>query len=480
MTIQDTYREHLQAVMSRRKIPGAGAFVRRGAEVLFDEGVGLADREAARPVTTETIFGIGSVTKCFTCVAIMQLVDAGKLAVTDPVSDYLPKLTEATGSDLTGITLHHLMSNSSGLPPLPFLAHALVRAYRDDPSKDLLKIDLEKMPEPIDTTDELVEHIAEGGIELLAPPGTLFSYSNDGFAMLGRIIELVSGESYEDYVHSHILAPLGMTRSLFDPQRLSALGDVAELYSYIDGFDRVEKTPGWWTAPSMTSAGFLKSTARDMGRYAELFFGNRPELLSPASLAAMTHPHIVTGGDGRYYGYGLMVQPDYHGRKLVEHGGNIKGVAAYFTMLPDEQIVSVVLNNITGGPTGGMTLAGVNLAAGLPLGNSRVTHPPVQIEEAHVARMLGAYRSGEGAQIEFVRGEDGAVHAQMPNARLDARPVAADKLEVDVNGDLATAYFLDPGDEGYGAVFFGFRVLKRFVPEPPEDAAAAEAAGSGV
>lgn len=472
MTIQNTYREHLQATMERRKIPGTGAFVKRGAEVLFDEGVGLADREAGRPVTTETIFGIGSVTKCFTCVAIMQLVDAGKLDVNDPVCDYLPKLSEATGSDLTGITLHHLMTNSSGLPPLPFLAHALVRSYRDDPSKELLKIDLEKLPEPIDTTDELVEHIAAAGVELLAPPGTLFSYSNDGFAMLGRIVELVSGERYEDYVREHILEPLGMTRSLFDPQRLAELGDVAELYSYIDGFDRVEPTPGWWAAPSMTSAGFLKSTAGDMGRYAELFFGKRPDVLSPASVAAMTTPHVVTGGDGRYYGYGLMVQPDYHGRKLVEHGGNIKGVAAYLTMFPEEQIVSVVLNNITGGPTGGMALAGANLAAGLPLGEQRVSYPPATVPDAEVQRMLGTFRSGEGAQVEFARGEDGAVVAQMPTAQLAARPVAGGKLEVDVNGDFATAYFLEPGEDAYGAVFFGFRVLKRVSQEELDKARA--------
>lgn len=485
MSLRDTYREYVKSTLEQRKMPGAGVFVRRGSEVLFDEGVGYADREAGRQVTTETIFGIGSVTKCFTTVAIMQLVDADKLKVTDRACDYLPKFERSGDTDLSGITLHHLMTNSSGLPPLPFLAQALVRSYKAEVSKELLKIDVEKLPEPIDTADELVEAIAAAGIELLAPPGETFSYSNDGFAMLGRIVELVSGATYDDYVHTNILEPLGMTRSLLDAERLPAMGDVAELYSYIDGFERVERTPGWWAAPSMTSAGFLKSTAGDMGRYAELFFGNRPDLLSPESVAAMTHPHVVTGGDGRYYGYGLMVQPDYHGRKMVEHGGNIKGVAAYFTMFPEEQIVSVVLNNITGGPTGGLALAGANLAIGLPVTEKRVTYPAAKVPSSDVEKMLGHFKSQEGAAIEFARAEDGSVHAKIQTTTLGATPVSADKLLVELNGDEATAYFRDPGADGYQAVFFGFRVLKRYVPEPAADsgdgesASEAEAASAG-
>src|SRR5690606_14769503 len=113
-------------------------------------------------------------------------------------------------------TLHHLMSNSSGLPPLPFLARGLVRAQRAEVSKDLFKIDVDKLPEPIDSYDELVAAMAETDIDLLAAPGTVFSYSNDGFALLGRIVELASGQPYTDYVHQHILEPLGMTRSLYD------------------------------------------------------------------------------------------------------------------------------------------------------------------------------------------------------------------------------------------------------------------------
>lgn len=465
MTLQQTYRQHINSVLEQRKIPGAGVFLRRGSEVLFDEGVGYADRETKRPVTTETIFGIGSVTKCFTTVSIMQLVDAGKLKVTDRVCDYLPKFERSGDTDLSGITLHHLMTNSSGLPPLPFLGRALVGSMKAEVSKELLKIDVEKLPEPIDTPDQLVEAISEAGIKVLAAPGETFSYSNDGFAMLGRIVELASGMDYEAYVHAHILEPLGMSRSLFDAERLPALGDVAELYSYIDGFDRVEVTPGWWYAPSMSSAGFLKATARDMGKYAELFFGNRPDLLSPESLAAMTHPHVVTGGDGRYYGYGLMVQPDFKGRKLVEHGGNIKGVAAYFTMLPDEQLVSVVLNNITGGPTGGLAIAGVNLATNAPIGDKRVSYVNQDVPSADVDKMVGHYRSQEGAAIQFARGDDGAIQAKMPTATLGCTPVAEGKLLVELNGDEATAYFRDPGADGYSAVFFGFRVLERFVPE---------------
>ena len=277
---------------------------------------------------------------------------------------------------------------------------------------------------------------------------------------------LLDGDRFElEFDEPQFAVALGQSAVLYDGERLLQMGDVTELYSYIDGFDRVEHTPGWWESPCMTSAGFLRSTARDMGKYAELFFGNRPDLLSPESLAAITSPHIVTGGDGRYYGYGMMVQPDYHGRKLVEHGGNIKGVAAYFTMIPAEELVSVVLNNITGGPTGGLTLAGLNLALGLPAGQQRVALPPVQLTAEAVAPMLGTFQSDEGTKVEFVRDDDGSLHAQSPQARLDATAVGTDKLEVDANGDPAIAYFSQPGPDGYQAVFFGFRILKRVDPE---------------
>lgn len=449
------FRNYVNQTLQERLIPGASVIVRKGDDTLLHEGFGWANREEQVPVSPDTVFGIGSVTKSFTSLAIMQLADEGKLSVDDPVADYLTDFTRSGETDLTGITLHHLLSNSSGLPPLPFLRGALHDSVRDDPNRELMGMDLDQYVPAIATTDELVRAMIDSELRLLRRPGVLFSYSNEGFAMLGRIVELVSGQRYEDYVYANILNPLDMDRSSFGEKEQD---DVTELYSYIGGFERVEATPGWWKAPSMTAAGFLRSTTGDMARYGQVYLGNT-DLISPDSLARMTHPHIQTSVQ-RWYGYGLMIQPDYHGRKMVEHGGNIKGVAAYLTMFPEEQLVSVALTNITGGPVADMALAGLNVPLGLPLHTEREVYTPVNLAEAQLRKFCGLYRSAENSEVEISL-EDGQLQADLRQTKLRATPVARDSLLVNLNGANTVMRFLEEDASGFPAVFFGFRVLEK-------------------
>lgn len=473
---KDAYLAYLEAAVERRRLPGLAAQVTRGGETLFTAGVGLADREAGRPVTPNTIFGVGSITKSFTALAVMQLADAGALRVDDAAADYLPALARSANRDYERITLHHLLTNTSGLPPLPYLARALARSVMADPARELIGLKAEDYRAPLDTVDELVEALADAATPLVRPPGTIFSYSNDGFAMLGRVVEVVSGLEYEAYVRERILTPLGMTRSLFAAAELAAHDDVTELYSYVGGFERVERTPGWWEAPAMTSAGFLKSTATDMTRYAAVYLGERPDVISPAALAQMTSPHARTGPE-RWYGYGVMVQPDYRGRKLVEHGGNIKGVGAWFGAVtgvgvpgvgvpgggsPAGGVTSVVLANITGGPVAELALGGVNLALGAPLDARRVTFAATpDLTDEQLERFAGVYRSAEGTQVTVGRHADGKPSVRVNKDELPTRAVSDSALLLDLNGQDALVEFIEPTQAGFAAVTFGYRVLER-------------------
>ena len=458
---KDAYLAYLEAAVEQRRLPGLAAQVTRGGETLFTAGVGLADREAGRPVTPNTIFGIGSITKSFTALAVMQLADAGALRVEDAAADYLPALARSANRDYERITLHHLLTNTSGLPPLPYLARALARSVMADPARELIGLKAEDYRTSLDTVDELVEALADAATPLVRPPGTIFSYSNDGFAMLGRVVEVVSGLGYEAYVRERILTPLGMTRSLFAAAELAAHDDVTELYSYVGGFERVERTPGWWEAPAMTSAGFLKSTATDMTRYAAVYLGERPDVISPAALAQMTSPHARTGPE-RWYGYGVMVQPDYRGRKLVEHGGNIKGVGAWFGAVPGEGVTSVILANITGGPVAELALGGVNLALGAPLDARRVTYPAARdLTDEQCGRFAGVYRSAEGTRLTVGRNADGSPSVRVNNDELPTRAVSDSALLLDLNGQDALVEFIEPTQAGFAAVTFGYRVLER-------------------
>lgn len=453
------FRNYMNEKLEKHRIPGAGVIVRRGDEIVLHEGFGYADREEGRKVTPETVFGIGSVTKSFTAMAIMQLVDAGKIDVQKPIAEYIPAFVKSGKTDLTTIRVHHFLTNSSGMPPMSFLRNAMADSVMKDPSRELMEMKDEDYSDPIRTTDELIRRMVDSEIELIRPPGQIFSYFNEGFSILGRIIEVVSGQDYDSYIQENIFDPLGMTRSTLSVATLGQMDDVTNLYSYIGGFERVEATPGWWEAPAMTAAGFIRSTTADMARYARAYFG-KSDIISPQSLEQMTAPHIQTS-PGRWYGYGLMIQPDYHGRKMVEHGGNIKGVAAYLTMFPGEELVSVMLHNITGGPCGDMALAPLNAVFGLPLETQREEFPEVELPGPQKQKLLGQYGSDEGAEINVYLDDDGRLQLRMGKNRFPARAVSSNSLLVNLNGSDALMQFLDEEESRFGAIFFGFRVMDR-------------------
>src|SRR5690606_12753108 len=212
----EAFERYAVDVLERYGAPGMAVGVARDGRTIYEGGLGWRDRERELPATPDTIFGIGSVTKSFTCMAIMQLVDEGRLLVDDPVIRYLPEFSVPNEQYRQAITIHHFMTHTSGLPPLPSLTYALARSLEADPAAAALRAGQASPHPPIDTPGQLLDFIAHHDFELLGPPGAYFSYSNEAFALLGTIIERVTGQRYEDFVTQRILEPLGMTRTTFD------------------------------------------------------------------------------------------------------------------------------------------------------------------------------------------------------------------------------------------------------------------------
>src|SRR5699024_6969141 len=155
--------------------------------------IGYRDVDEQLPVTADTVFGIGSITKSFTCVAIMQLQEEGKLSVNDLVTTYLPEFKTPDIHKTNKITIHHLMTNSSGIPPLATLFGELKKSMEADPDVAETKEEKEKTKKlkeyladlsPVETKEELLEEISNAEYEFLGEPGEQFSYSNDCFALL--------------------------------------------------------------------------------------------------------------------------------------------------------------------------------------------------------------------------------------------------------------------------------------------------------
>ena len=452
------YRNYLTKALPRYRVPGAAVLLERDGEVLLHEGFGFADVAEERRVTLDTVFGVASITKSFTTMSVLQLVEAGKLREDQRAAEFFPHFAKP---GLDRIQLRHLMSNSTGLPPMGFRRNALSRSIEADPSRELLGLDMKDHLPPIDTVEELAAAIADLNPALLGEPGTIYSYSNESFGLLTRVIELASGQDYVEYVTDNILRPLGMNRSVFRLDDLDALDDVSNLYSYIDGFERVEPTPGYYWAPSLIGTGYLRSTVGDLSRYAAVHTGrSKVEVLSPAGVARMSEP-VVQISPGVHYGYGLMIRGGEHGARVIHHGGSTKGVGAHIAMVPADGVTCIVLTNISSCPVADFAFTGVNAALGLPLDTPVQRFEPVDVNHATLESYTGTFSSLEFEKVR-IELDGGSLTAHTGTSSAPATTVVDNALTFEQNGSTLLVQFLEPAAAGgYGTIRFGSRVLHR-------------------
>lgn len=455
------------SVLVEHKIPGFSVGLAQNGDPVYQQGFGFRDREQGLPCTAETVHGIGSVTKAFTCVAIMQLVDRGQLAVDEPILKYIPEFKTPDPAHTEQITIHHLMTHSAGLPPMPTLMRTLKSSLLNDPAA-MAGEQGEKLKElpAIDTYDELITALNELPYELLGPVGTKFSYSNDSYGLLGMIIERVSGLSYAEFVEKNILEPAGMDHSTFDLETLLRYDEVTMLYQAPpDDLDNPQRQPGWWQAPTMLAAGFLRSTVPDMLRFMEIFRNGgmvgRTRLLSEASVQAMTGCHIQCGPN-QWYGYGLMITPNYGGEgvTLVEHGGNVKGVSAMASCVPERGITAVALTNGSAMPAGKLALGVINACLGLPVDTRRANLPEATCEAEALAAYAGTFISGEGSAIKVLVEEERLV-LEFAGKKWPARAAGPDLFAISMRGDEAAITFMRGENGQVSHLSLGYRIIKK-------------------
>ena len=403
-----SFEEYAETLMGEHHIPGAGLGLNKDGQRLYDKGFGFRDVEKELVVTPDTIFGIASMTKSFTCVAIMQLQEAGKLSVHDKVVQYLPEFRTSDIEKTKQITIHHLMTHTSGLPPISTHVYARKRSIDSDPSaKDYLDLDLiNNAGSAIDTYEDMFNFIAELDFELLGTPGTSFSYSNDSFGILGVVINRVSGQAYEDYVNEHILKRAKMERSFFYLEEMENYENVTTLYAAKKTEEGVNvyATPIWWDAPAMRAAGYLKSTVNDILKYLEIFRNegiiDGERILTKESVEQMMYPHVEYD-QGKFYGYGLRITPDYYGTPLIEHGGGLKGVSSLMFVLPEKGLTGVALTSLASVPAGKLLMGALNVVEGRQANASHIHYETEDIDVNELDKFVGSYKSGEGMNVRI-------------------------------------------------------------------------------
>ena len=291
------------------KLTGKGKFsgivlVAHDGEAIFEKGYGLADREKQTPVTGQTRFFLGSLTKQFTAAAIMLLEQEGKLSVHDSICLHLPQCPDAWQP----ITIHHLLTHTAGFPFSSGIP------YTNPVSPDDLRAAIEKLR--------------------LSEPDARFKYSDAGFILAGLIVEQVSEQPYGEFLQERLFNPTGMADS-----------------GYADGGDQLGL--GYGTASSTRverfeptvdhGAGGVYSTAGDLLRWDQALYTNTP--LTAASRERMFTKYTPTGfGGDSEYGYGWFIDGE-PGHRLISHGGLVPGFQTEMARQVDDQVTIIVLAN---------------------------------------------------------------------------------------------------------------------------------------
>jgi len=290
--------------------------VAQDGRVVLQKGYGLANRESRTPYTADTISTIGSITKMFTAAAILKLEMQGQLHVEDPIAKYLPDVP----SDKSAITIHQLLTHTAGL-----------RADYGGRDSD-----------PV-SRDDLVKLVLT--TPLASAPGARHEYSNEGYSLLGAIVERVSRQSYEQYLRENILKPAGMNDTGYVLPRWSP-EQVAHGYTEADDWGTMrekgwrEDGPGWY----LKANGGLHSTVGDLYKWHLALQGDT--VLSAAAREKYTKPYVAEGPQARsFYAYGWAVFTTPRKTTLVAHNGGNGVFAADFRRYIDEKTVVIAMSN---------------------------------------------------------------------------------------------------------------------------------------
>jgi CubicO group peptidase (beta-lactamase class C family) len=377
-----------------KRLPSIAVSVVRDGELVWETAVGAADVETKRDATPDTQYRLGSITKTFTAAAVMQLRDGGGLDLEDALDKHVEGAKHAP-------TIRRLLSHTSGLQ----------RETQDDA---WLRQRFAGVDELLDTLDHA---------ESVLPPGARYHYSNLAFALLGIVVERVSGIPYAQYVETKLLQPLGLERTSFEPRNDAATGYLVQ--PYVEGV--------WTEAPVGTgawvSAGQLWGTVRDLARWAAFLAAPGDDsILRRDTVEEMRTLQSLADHLRWSAGYGLGLQLVRDGdRILVGHGGSMPGFIAGIYVSTADKIGVAALTNSSGARI--LPLAQKLLSA--TVGTWPVPPKPWQVEDAppdDVVPLLGIWFM-EGDQIVF-RWRDGHLEAQFADA-ADWEPPAVFRRESD-------------------------------------------------
>lgn len=383
--------------------PGAAILVTRNGQVLYERAIGLADVATKQVLDIGSVFRIGSVTKQFTAVAILQLADAGKVDLNDEIQEYVdfPRKEHP-------ITIEHLLTHTSGIPNYTDLPSFREETYAKD----------------ISVTDMIALF---SDLPLEFEPGTQWNYCNSGYILLGAVIERASGTSWDTYLSRQVFDPLGMQHTSASVQNTLLPGEV-------NGHVLADTAYAMRPPMNMTwpyAAGTIRSTVHDLRIWNQAVFAGK---VIPEKWMEKAHTdHPLADGSQTHYGYGWQFL-NVQGRRTIEHGGGIDGFVSTSLYVPEEEIHVVVLSNRESSDASALASELAAIALGEPYGG-----PVAALEAKAAEEYIGVYTNTEGVE-RYITADEQGLHSQRQGSTVrDLDHLGNDRFIV--HGDVVTVTF---------------------------------------
>ena len=321
----DQLSHYIEELMEKFNVPGVSIGILNSGEVL-SAGFGITSVENPLPTTNKTLFQVGSITKTFTCTAIMRLVEKGKIDLDAPLRSYFPGFKVSDEETASTVTIRHLLTHTSG-----WLGDFFIDT---GPGKDAMAKYAERMT-------ELVQ---------VSPLGSIVSYNNSGYYLLGHIIELITEKTYEEAISELVIEPLGLENCFFSPSDVMvnrfSVGHRVE-----DGLAAVAKP---WSFPRAAyAAGGLSCNVDALLKYADFHLDGGvnyagEQILETDSIQMMQTPQENIWGDEEFVGLSWFTSIE-KGKKIVSHSGGTVGQGAILELIPEYDFAFAILMNSDSG-----------------------------------------------------------------------------------------------------------------------------------
>ncbi|NRD20620.1 serine hydrolase [Winogradskyella eckloniae] len=365
-TAQDLTKQ-FDAIVSQyytnTEAPGATILVAKNGKPIYKKAIGKSSLELNVDMTTENVFMLASITKQFTAVSILMLEEQGKLSLNDPITKFIPDYPTHGKT----ITVHHLLNHTSGIKSYTGIGNLLEVARKDF------------------TLDELIDYFKNEPMDF--DPGEAYQYNNSGYVLLGKIIEIISGDTYENYIEKNIFEPINMHSSRYGNNRELVKNRVEAYEEDPSGF--VNASYLSMTLPH--AAGALTSTIDDMLKWQNALTNNT--FIKASTLEKAINGSTLNDGEHITYGYGLA-EFNLKGSKGYTHSGGIFGTSTNGIYLIEEDIYVIGLSNCSCNDIGTVTQNLAAAAIGKPYPTMKDV---VNIAEDKLKQWVGAYEFEDGA-----------------------------------------------------------------------------------